>query len=292
MSDTTKVTDPVYIDYSELAETNPDRALDLLVWLFMDEELAAKRYAFLSALLARGDANVGVPATDEFESELAVIREHGVFHAVKDYSVSLGRLARMASLPDVLTATYEAFTGEEAAWLPKPQRTPKPAHLGKAIRISKALVGGGPKTEFFGGPPKNSLFGPSADRRDFLVSIPMGDLEGRCPFGIVIAECVSEAILARRILVLKQDAESGSLVGSMKAKHLLPEGRGAFKPDDVLDAYWIMTCDEFVALGLGVSDIDELIARNPGAVDGEARERLALLKTQIEEAANQQGHRQ
>ena len=104
---------PELMDFWTKAEEDPATALDLLVWLFMDEELVRNRFQFLSALIASVEDRHVEVNVEEFAQEIEMIREHGVFHAVKDHGVELQRLCRMAGSPATLVATYEAFTGEK-----------------------------------------------------------------------------------------------------------------------------------------------------------------------------------
>jgi hypothetical protein len=290
--------DPVFCDFSELAELDPELALDLLIWLFMDDEVAAERYAFYTAL-ARTATTKGRPeGVEDFAVELDAIRELGVLHAVKDRGVSIRRLALMSEIPEVIVATYEAFTGEPAPWVKTEgivvrlkEMPVQPKLFGSPYVIPNPLIGGGadPASKHTGssGLPAGDCFGPSADLRYFLVSVPQDDVGDRCPFSIIVAECQSESRTHRRIVVLRPSLQSANLVGSIKVSDLLPAGRTAFNPGDRMNAYWVSSAADLTTLGLNADDLDEILSHDSQISSSEVRERLLALRTELERKSDE-----
>lgn len=280
MHDRNKTNAPEWADFFMLAEENPDHALDLLVWLFMDEEIARNRFHFLSAIVSKAGGRTNIPAADEFARELEVIQEVGVFSAVKERGVELTTLCRMASSPDALVATYEAFTGETVSWLPKSVPAREPRRLGKSLIVTSSLAGGGADIKIRSVPPEGELYAVSADRRSVQLSVSPERMGDACPFSVLIAECVLKGSgTYRRIMVVTKHPKTGHFESSMLASELLNGQRVEFVPGDKLDFYPVTKPEELTRLGLGIAEIDAVLKYDPVALHSEAvQEALSNLR--------------
>lgn len=264
MSDDITTTDPAFIDFETLAIEDPEKATNLLTWLFMDPEVAARRHVFLTALSRVNDRD-DLLSVEEFDSELDAITEVGVFNAIKSGKIELLRLSRMASNPNVLVAAYEAVTCESAPWMSAPGK-PRQRELGRRVTVTKTLAGGSEVTDARPVLPEGQFFGASPDRHSFLIRCNAERLQDVCPYRIVVARCVEpDRTETTQPVVVTQNSVNQQFEGSVAASRLLSAGRSEFQTGDELEAFIVTTVAEVFESGLTIDNISNLLETDPVA---------------------------
>jgi hypothetical protein len=124
--------DPVFLDFAEEYQNQPEQALYALQALLLDEISVSGRVAFLHELGAFSETDLPDMAPEreqsDFTHEIRLIREIGTLRAVKEGTLDPQRLAALTCDPEALRLAHRAlvFEGEE------PETTATPTTPGLA----------------------------------------------------------------------------------------------------------------------------------------------------------------
>jgi hypothetical protein len=106
---------PEYLCFPSLPQSyGTETVIDLLSWLFLDEELLQIRCEFLNQLRSKA-RQIGLPqnyssaGADDFQVELDALKKYGVRQAIERGEVAIERLCLLAQEPDVLQAASDAI---------------------------------------------------------------------------------------------------------------------------------------------------------------------------------------
>lgn len=182
----------------------------------------------------------------------------------------------MASVPDLLIAGYEAFTGEAASWILQ-QEVKRPAELrfGDWLIVSRALAGGSKVADARPQLQNGDPFGLSPDRRSVLICCSDQQLakpqhsapavEPR-PFRIVVATCdqPNGTRITKPVVILLNSA-TGQFEGSISVAQLRGGVGTEFQKDDRLKVLTVNSTADVVKSGLTIDDIQDLMKNDPVA---------------------------